>query len=189
MVLGKRPKYQQTQILDHLILFIIRNVVSGYRICHLENWFFHLYVSLKSFHRRTSEAVVHRCSSKQVFLKISQISSTGEHLCWSLLLLKLLKLQALAFNFIKKVSVNGNIEKSTTVNSEGLKRGTKRLNMKNTQTFHITQPFQQVFGSPNSIIKKKKHFAKYVQSKTKNKLFKTKFVKLNFYKCVNFLLF
>ena len=64
MVLGKRPKYQQKRILDHSILFIIGNVASGYSICHLENWFFHLYVSLKSFHGKTSEAVVRRCSSK-----------------------------------------------------------------------------------------------------------------------------
>ena len=34
-------------------------------------------------------------------------------------------------------SVNWNIEKSTTLNSEGVKRGTKKLNMKNTKIFHL----------------------------------------------------
>ena len=61
--------------------------------------------------------------------------------------------------------------------------------MKNTQISHFTQPFQTVFTCPNSIIKIEKHFAKYVESETKNKFCKTKCVKLNFYKCVNFLLF
>ena len=31
-------------------VFTIQNVVSGYTLCHLENLFFYLYVSLKSFH-------------------------------------------------------------------------------------------------------------------------------------------
>ena len=52
MVLGKRLKYQQKQILHHSLLFIIQNIASGYTLCHLENWFFNLYVSLKSFHGR-----------------------------------------------------------------------------------------------------------------------------------------
>ena len=52
MVLKKRPKHQQKQILHHSFLFIIQNVASGYTLCHLDNWFFHLYVSLKSFHGR-----------------------------------------------------------------------------------------------------------------------------------------
>ena len=30
----------------------IQNVASGYTLCHLENWFLHLYISLKSFHGR-----------------------------------------------------------------------------------------------------------------------------------------
>ena len=38
MVLGKRPKYQQKQVLNHWFLFIIQNVASGYTLCHLENW-------------------------------------------------------------------------------------------------------------------------------------------------------
>ena len=37
-------------------------------------------------------------------------------------------------------------------------------------------------------MKTEKHWAKYIQSKTKNKFCKTKCVKLNFYKCVSFLL-
>ena len=52
MILGKRPKYQKKQILHHSFLFIIQNVASGYNICHLENWFFHLFLSLKAFHGR-----------------------------------------------------------------------------------------------------------------------------------------
>ena len=52
MALGKRPKYQQKQILHHSFLFIIQNDVSGYTLCHLENRFFHLYVSLRSLHGR-----------------------------------------------------------------------------------------------------------------------------------------
>ena len=51
-----------------------------------------------------------------------------------------------------------------------------------------TQIFQPLFICPNLIMKTVKHCAKYVQSKTKNKFCKTKCVKLNFYKCVNFLL-
>ena len=57
------------------------------------------------------------------------------------------------------------------------------------QIFHFTWPFQTVCTCPNSIIKTEKHCAKYVQSETKNKFCKTKCVKLNFYKCVHFLLF
>ena len=79
--------------------------------------------------------------------------------------------------------------KSTTLNRKDRKRRTKRLNMKNTQIFHFTYPFQTVFTFPNSIIKREKHCAKYVQSETKNKFCKTKCAKLNFYKCVHFLLF
>ena len=75
-------------------------------------------------------------------------------------------------------SVRWNIEKSTTINSEGLKRGTKRLNMKNTQIFHSTWPFQTVFTCPNSIIKAENHCAKYVQSETKNKFCKIKFIQM-----------
>ena len=61
--------------------------------------------------------------------------------------------------------------------------------MKNTQILRITEPFQPVFTCPNSIMKTEKHCAKYFQSKTKNKFCKSKCVKLNFYKCVNVLLF
>ena len=46
-----------------------------------------------------------------------------------------------------------------------------------------------VFTCPNSIIKTEKHCAKYIQRETKNKFFKTKCLKLNFYKRVHFLLF
>ena len=49
MVLEKRSKYQWKRILDHSFLFTIQNVASGYTLCHLENWFFHLYVSAKHF--------------------------------------------------------------------------------------------------------------------------------------------
>ena len=80
-------------------------------------------------------------------------------------------------------------KKSTTLESEGLKIETKRLNMKKTQVFHFTEPFQTVFTCPNSIIKTEKHCAEYVQSETKNKFCKIKCVKQNFYKCVHFLLF
>ena len=52
MVSVKRPKDQHKRILDHSFLFTIQNVASGYTLCHLENWFFHFYVSLKSFHGR-----------------------------------------------------------------------------------------------------------------------------------------
>ena len=61
--------------------------------------------------------------------------------------------------------------------------------MKNTQVFHFSYPFQTVFTYPNSIIKTEKHCAKYVQSENKHQFCKTKCVKLNFYKCVHFLLF
>ena len=63
-------------------------------------------------------------------------------------------------NTLVAAFVNWNLEKSTSLNSKG----------------------------PNSITKTGKHCAKYVQSKTKNKFCKTKCVKLNFYKCVHFLL-
>ena len=79
-VSGKRPKHQQKRILDHSFSFTIQNVASGYILCHLENWFFQLYlcffkiVSWKSVVSPiNSEAVVRRCSSKQVFLKTSRI--------------------------------------------------------------------------------------------------------------------
>ena len=72
-------------------------------------------------------------------------------------------------------SVKWNIEKSSTLNGEGPKRGTKRSNMKNTEIFHFR--------------KTEKHCSKDVQSETKNKFCKTKCLKLNFYKCVHFLLF
>ena len=49
MVLGKRPKYQQKRILDHSLLFNIQDVASGYTLCHLENCFFHVYLSLNRF--------------------------------------------------------------------------------------------------------------------------------------------
>ena len=52
VVSGKGPKHQHKRILDHSFLFTIQNVASGYTLCHLENWFFHFYVSLKSFHGR-----------------------------------------------------------------------------------------------------------------------------------------
>ena len=65
----------------------------------------------------------------------------------------------------------------------------KRLNMKNTQIFHFTWPFQTVFTCPNPIIKIEKHCAKHVQSETKNKFCEIKCVKLNFYKCAHFLWF
>ena len=44
MVLGKGPKYYIIYyiVLHHLFLLIIQNVASGYTLCHLENWFFHL---------------------------------------------------------------------------------------------------------------------------------------------------
>ena len=44
MVLGKGPKYYIIYyiVLHHLFLLIIQNVASGYALCHLENWFFHL---------------------------------------------------------------------------------------------------------------------------------------------------
>ena len=35
-----------------IFLFTIQKIASGYTLCHLENWFFQLYVSLKSFHGR-----------------------------------------------------------------------------------------------------------------------------------------
>ena len=47
MVSGKRPKYQQKRILDHLFLFNIQKLASGYSLCHLENCFFHFYVYFK----------------------------------------------------------------------------------------------------------------------------------------------
>ena len=44
MVLGGRPNYQKKRILDLSLLFTIKNVTSGYTLCHLENCFFLLYV-------------------------------------------------------------------------------------------------------------------------------------------------
>ena len=49
MASGKRPKYQWKRISDHSFLFAIQNVDFGYILCHLENWFFHLYVFLNRF--------------------------------------------------------------------------------------------------------------------------------------------
>ena len=73
-------------------------------------------------------------------------------------------------------------KKSTTLNGEGLKRGTKKLNIK--------KPFQTAFTCPNSMIKTEKHSAKYeTKTKNKNTFCKSKCVKLNFYKCAHFLLF
>ena len=72
MVLGRRPKYRQKRIF-HSFLFVIQNVASDYTLRHLQNWFFHLYVSLKPFHGKTSEAVVRKCSSKWVFLKFRKV--------------------------------------------------------------------------------------------------------------------
>ena len=69
-------------------------------------------------------------------------------------------MQAYAFDFIKNLSVNWNIEKSMSRNSEGLKRGTKRLNMENTQIF------QPLFICPNLIMIAVNHCTKYDQSKT-----------------------
>ena len=80
-------------------------------------------------------------------------------------------------------------KKSITLNIKDLKRGTKKIKMRNTSIFHFTQPFQPVFTRPKSIIKTEKLCAKYVQSKTKNKFCKTKCVKRNFYKCDHFLFF
>ena len=80
-------------------------------------------------------------------------------------------------------SVNWNIEKSTTLNNECLKRGIK-------DEKHIDFPFYLAFPTgPNSMIKTERQCAKYVQSKTKNKFCKTKCAKLNFYKCAHFVLF
>ena len=58
MVLEKRPV--ETIIRFYLSFEMLLLVI----LCHLENWFFHLYVSLKSFHARTSEEAVRRCPSK-----------------------------------------------------------------------------------------------------------------------------
>ena len=79
-------------------------------------------------------------------------------------------------------SVNRNIEKSTTLNTECLKRGIK-------DEKHIDFPFYLAFITcPNSMIKIERQCAKYVQSKTKNKFCKTKCAKLNFYNSAHFLL-
>ena len=97
-----------------------------------------------------------RSSHSQMIFKIGVlrhfVNFTGKQLCWTILY------------------------------REDLKRGTKRLNMKNIQIFHFTQPLRSVFTCPNSIIKTERHCAKYVQSKTKNKLCKsmckTKFLQM-----------
>ena len=71
--------------------------------------------------------------------------------------------------------------KSTTLNCEGLKRGTKRLNMIKTHRFSILLSLSNWYLPI--------HCVKSVQSKTKNEFCKTKCLKLSFYKCIHFLLF
>ena len=39
VVSGKGPKYKKKGILDHLFLFTIQNVASGYTLSHLEIFF------------------------------------------------------------------------------------------------------------------------------------------------------
>ena len=46
-----------------------------------------------------------------------------------------------------------NIETYTTLNTEGLKRGTKRINMKITWIFHFTWPSEPAFTCSKSAIK------------------------------------
>ena len=53
MVSGRNTKYQYKWILDLLILFTIKNVASGYTLCHLENRFFHLHVCFKIVARKS----------------------------------------------------------------------------------------------------------------------------------------
>ena len=53
MVSRKRTIYQYKQILDLSFLFTIKNVASGYTLCHLENYFFFLYISFKIMTRKS----------------------------------------------------------------------------------------------------------------------------------------
>ena len=50
MVSGKKTKYQQKRILDLSFLFTSKN---GYILCHLENFFFFLYLCLKIVIRKS----------------------------------------------------------------------------------------------------------------------------------------
>ena len=54
--------------------------------------------------------------------------------------------------------------KNTTPNTNGLKRGTKRINMSITWIFHFTWPSQPVFTCAKSIIKAERHCAKYAKN-------------------------
>ena len=141
MVSGKRPEHQQKQILDLSILFTIKNVASGYTLCHLENSCVALYVC---FRIMTPKSIVS--------------------------------------------TINWNTEKYTTLNNKGLKRGTKRINMKMTQIFHFTQPSLLVFTSSKSIRKTERHCMKYICPNLTRKA-PDQMCEPSFYKCACFLLF
>ena len=55
--------------------------------------------------------------------------------------------------------INWNIEKNTTLNTKGLKRRSKRINVKMTYIFHFTS--QPVLTCSKLIIKTEKHCVKY----------------------------
>ena len=122
-----------------------------------------------------------KSSRSQMFFKIGVIKNFADF-NWSLFLIKF---QGQACNFIKKRLQNRcfpvkfakclntpfftehfrwllplvEIQKKCTIlNSEGLKRGTKRLNVKNTQILHFAQSFQPVFTCPNSRTKTERHY-------------------------------
>ena len=122
-----------------------------------------------------------KSSRSQMFFKIGVIKNFA-YFSWSLFLIMC---QGQAFNFVKKRLQNRCFpvkfakflktpfftehlrwllplvemqKKYTILNSEGLKRGTKRLNVKNTQILHFAQPFQPVFTCPNSRIKTERHY-------------------------------
>ena len=78
-------------------------------------------------------------------------------------------------------------KKTTTLNTEGLKRGTKRLNMKK----QMDLPFYLAFLTGIYLFKfnnkNRKALCEICPRQNKNKFYKTKCVKLHFYKCVHFL--
>ena len=82
--------------------------------------------SFKKFHRKTSEL-------ESLFNK-----KKIQHRCFPVKFTKFLKTRSFYRAPPVAASINWNTEKSTILNSEGLKRGTKRLNMKNKQIFHFT---------------------------------------------------
>ena len=77
MISGKRPEYQQKRILDLSVLFTITNIASGYTPCHLENFYFLLYVyfqivTRKSVKKNTLNIKCIKGGAKRINMKTTQ---------------------------------------------------------------------------------------------------------------------